>query len=88
MIVCLLVLGTAAAVTIVLIILFLRRRQGQKSLDSFDNQLYERQEQTSGSINVSGDTKDNVGDDTPHEYAAISADDAAYYEEMNVSLTP
>ena len=98
-IVCLLVLGAAATVTIVLVVLLLRRRQGQHKFDSssngIDNQHYERQVQTSGSINgksinllpVRDDTKDSVGGtgDTTHDYAAIPADDA-YYEDMNVRL--
>ena len=94
-IVCLLVVGVAAAVAIVLVVLLLRRRQGQKSFDSgggFDNQLYERQIQSPGGINGKsinlqpvGDTKDDMGDGGPHDYAAIPADDANY-EDMNVSL--
>lgn len=90
MIVCLLALGVAAAITVVIVILLLRRRQGQKELNGFDNQLYERQMQSSSSINGKsinllpvGDTKDDMAGDGPHDYAAIPADDA-YYEDMNV----
>ena len=90
-IVCLLALGVAAAIAIVIVVVLLRRRQGQKELNGFDNQLYERQMQSSGSINGKsinllpvGDTKDDMAGDGPHDYAAIPADDA-YYEDMNVS---
>jgi hypothetical protein len=97
-IVCLLILGAATAIAIVLVILLLRRRRqaGQKSFGSagsFDNQLHERQMQSSvGSVNGNGiglmpigDTKGDLRDDGgSHEYAAVSADDA-YYEDMKVS---
>lgn len=96
-IVCLLVLGVAAAIAVILVLLLLRRRQsGEKDLNSFDNHLYETQDQlpsSVGSINgksirlqPTGDTKDDhdMGDGDSHEYAAVSADDANY-EDMNVS---
>ena len=89
-IVVLLVVGVATAITVVLVVLFLHKRQQQKnvgahSADGFDNQLYDRQ-MASGSINGKntnlspGDNRDSM----PGDYAAIPEDEA-HYEDMNVS---
>ena len=73
MIVCLLVLGVAAAIAVVIVVLLLRKRQAgqQKKLNRFDDGFYERQvvQSTMGSINGNSfnlqsirDTKDDMGD--------------------------
>lgn len=89
-IVTLLVVGAATAITIVLVVLFLRRRWQQKnseahSMDGFDNQLYNRQ-MASGSVNGKNVTLPTGGnrDSVPGDYAAIPEDEA-HYEDMNVS---
>ena len=92
MIIALLVVGTAVALAIILIVLFLWRRQKQAVFSSsngtgaFENQLYEVQAGTINGKSVMPGEIEETEYSVPHDYATVPTNKEEYYEEMTVSV--